>query len=169
MRENISKFLIKSQTRMHSSRMRTGRSLTVCCSLLPGGEVCLVWGVSAPGGVCLVPRGCLPGPGGPGGVCLVCGGVCLVRGGVCLVWGGLPGWGGLLPGGVSAWSGGVVCSGGLVSQHALRQTPSNLWTEWMTDRCKNITLATTSLWPVINMVTFHQPIRCWQKKIFTMK
>ena len=23
-------------TRMHSSRMRTGRSLTVCCSLLPG-------------------------------------------------------------------------------------------------------------------------------------
>ena len=30
-------------TRMHSSRMRTGRSLTVCCSLLPGG-VCLVRG-----------------------------------------------------------------------------------------------------------------------------
>ena len=41
---------------MHSSRMRTGRSLTVCCSLLPGGfsllggvlparGVCLVWGV----------------------------------------------------------------------------------------------------------------------------
>ena len=31
-------------TRMHSSRMRTGRSLTVCWSLLPGG------GVSAPRG-----------------------------------------------------------------------------------------------------------------------
>ena len=28
---------------MHSSRMRTGRSLTVCWCLLPGG-VCLVWG-----------------------------------------------------------------------------------------------------------------------------
>ena len=37
---------------------------------------------------------------------------------------------------------------GVVSQHALRQTPSHLWTEWMTDRCKNITLATTSLQPV---------------------
>ena len=49
---------------MHSSRMRTGRSLTVCRSLLPGG-------VSAPGGD-----------------------------------------GGLLRGG-----------GGVVSQHALRQTP----------------------------------------------
>ena len=33
------------QTRMHSSRMRTSRSLTVCCSLLP-------WGVCGPGGVC---------------------------------------------------------------------------------------------------------------------
>ena len=29
-------------TRMHSSRMRTSRSLTVCQSLLPGG--CLLWG-----------------------------------------------------------------------------------------------------------------------------
>ena len=29
-----------STTRMHSSRMRTGRSLTVCWSLLPGGGVC---------------------------------------------------------------------------------------------------------------------------------
>ena len=55
---------------MHSSRMRTGRSLTVCQSLLgggvsahggvcwgrcllPGGLLagCLLWGVSAPGGV----------------------------------------------------------------------------------------------------------------------
>ena len=62
-------------TRMHSSRMRTGRSLTVCCSLLPGG------GLSAwSGGVLLGPGVCggspwsgggsawsggvLPGPGG---------------------------------------------------------------------------------------------------------
>ena len=33
-------FKVKTQiTRMHSSRMRTGRSLTVCRSLLPGGGV----------------------------------------------------------------------------------------------------------------------------------
>ena len=60
-------------TRMHSSRMRTGRSLTVCWSLLPGG-VCSggvsAQGVSAPGGVCS--RGCLL----PGGVCSRGGGVC---------------------------------------------------------------------------------------------
>ena len=63
---------------MHSSRMRTGRSLIVCrCVLLGGGCVCS-GGVSALGGVC--------------------------------------------SGGVSALGGGV-CSGGVVSQHALRQTP----------------------------------------------
>ena len=98
---------------MHSSRMRTGRSLTVCCSLLAGG-----WGVPGLGGV--------PGSGG------------LLSGG-CLVWGrGVPGRGGLLPegGGLlwgGAWSGGVCSWGGVsaprgcllrgVSQHALRQTP----------------------------------------------
>ena len=93
---------------MHSSRMRTGRSLTVCWHLLPGGVpgrgVCS-WGGAWSGGVCSRRGGCLvrgggvpgqggggvPGPGGsaPGGV-------------VCLVWGwgvGVPG-----PGGV-AWSG----------------------------------------------------------------
>ena len=64
--------------------MRTGHSLTVCCSLLPGG-VCLVpGGVSAPGGV-------VPGEGGlvMGGVCS---GGCLFRGGWvgCLVPGGYP-------------------------------------------------------------------------------
>ena len=41
-------------TRMHFSRMRTGRSLTVCWSLLPGGG-----GVSAPGG-CLFLGGGIP-------------------------------------------------------------------------------------------------------------
>ena len=51
---------------MHSSRMRTGRSLTVCRNLLPG------VGVSASGGgVCSqgvsAPGGCLPP--GDGGVC----------------------------------------------------------------------------------------------------
>ena len=44
---------------MHSSRMRTGRSLTICRSLLPRGGVCY-WGVSARGGVCLIQGGCLP-------------------------------------------------------------------------------------------------------------
>ena len=52
--------LFKEKTRMHSSRMRTGRSLTVCRSLLLP-----VGGVSAPGvgwGGCLL-------RGGGGGVC----------------------------------------------------------------------------------------------------
>ena len=78
---------------MHSSRMRTGRSLTVCRSLLPGG-------VSALGGVCS--GGGLPGQGG--------------------------GW--------------------YPSMHWGRP---HLWTKWMTDRCKNITLATTSLQLVTSM------------------
>ena len=93
-------------TRMHSSRMRTGRLLTVCRSLLPGG-----WGVSALGGVCL-------GVSGPGG-CLVPGGVCsggCVSGlgegvsaqGVYLVPRGCLLWGESAPRGV--WSGGGVCS-----------------------------------------------------------
>ena len=79
---------------MHSSRMRTGRSSIVCRSLLPGGCVCsrgcLLWGVSALGGVCSW-RGC-----------------------------GIP-----------------ACTEA--------DTPP---CEQMTDRCKNITLATTSLRPV---------------------
>ena len=49
------------------------------------------------------------------------------------------------PGG-SAPGGGCLLPGGLVSQHALRQTPP---VNRMTNTCKNITLATTSLWPVI--------------------
>ena len=156
-------------TRMHSSRMRTGRSLTVCCSVLPGGGVLLgpgggcawsrgrrrgegwfllgpggwvcawsgggsflVWGrgvcawswgaVPGPGGGLLGPGGFLLGPGG--GVCLVLGGVFLLGpGGVCLVPGGSP------------WSRGVL----------RRPPPVNR----ITDTCKNITLATTSLRPVI--------------------
>ena len=78
---------LKLLTRMHSSRMRTGRSLTICRSLLPGG-------VSAPGRV-----------SGPRGGCLLLGGM----------WSLLPVWGvygpgGLVPGDV--WSGGVCCGGG---------------------------------------------------------
>ena len=102
---------------MHSSRMRTGRSLTVCCSLLPGGGVdCLVWG----------------------GVCLIRGWGALVPGGSALFGGGSgPGGGvGLL------WGGSAPGEGGGVSQHALRQTPSPPpWTEFFTHACENITLA----------------------------
>ena len=113
-----------------------------------------------------IPVGCLPAASRPyAGVCF--GGVsawsggCLLPGGWCLP--GLGGWclpgpGGCLPGGgvVSAWSrgggvclvrGGLPCPGGLVSQYALRQTPSPPVNR-MTNRCKNITLATTSLRPV---------------------
>ena len=65
------------RTRMHSSRMRTGRSLTVCWSLLPGGG-----GGSARGGGCL-----LPGGGAAfGGVCS--GGCLLPEGGVVCLGGG---------------------------------------------------------------------------------
>ena len=93
---------------MHSSRMRTGRSLTVSCSLLPGR--------------------CLPGPGG----------VCLVRGGspcqgVCLI----PGVGGFLPGGCLPGPG-----------RGLPREPPSPPVDRITDTCKNITLATTSLRPV---------------------
>ena len=78
--------------------MRTGRSLTVCCSLLPGGD--------------------LPGPGG----------FSLVLGG-----GGSPCLG---EGVVSAWSRGGGFSG----------DPPPV--DGITDACKNITLAATSLRPV---------------------
>ena len=76
------------------------------------------------------------------------------------------GWGGCSRGDVCSWGvfalegvsgpsggmstpGGCVCSdGGVVSQHALRQTPPTV--DRITDTSKNITLATTSLRPVIN-------------------
>ena len=61
------------RTRMHSSRMRTGRPLTICRSLLPegcllrGGDVS-AWGVSAPRGVSALgvsaPDGGVSAPGG---------------------------------------------------------------------------------------------------------
>ena len=90
---------------MHSSRMRTGRSLTVCCcSVLTGGG-----GGAWSGGVLLAPGG----------------------------WD----WGAWSQGG-GAWSrGGVLLGPGGVLQ---RPPPVNR----ITDTCKNITLATTSLRPV---------------------
>ena len=85
---------------MHSSRMRTGRSLTVCCSVLPGG-------------VLLGAGGYLPGPGGSpwsgGGGFSLLGGSPWSGGGVCLVQGVLLG-----PGGVLLVSRGVLPAGGVV-------------------------------------------------------
>ena len=62
---------------MHSSRMRTGRLLTVCQNMLPGGVLSprgvllSPWGVLSPGGVwsegvCLVQGGSGPGRSSPG-------------------------------------------------------------------------------------------------------
>ena len=84
---------------MHSSRMRTGRSLTVYgeCLLLVGG----------------------------GGLLLGGGGVSALGG--CLPWGGVCSWG-------------DVC-GGIPACTEADTPPANR----MTNRCKNITLATTSL------------------------
>ena len=116
-------FKAQCDTRMHSSRMRTGRSLTVCCSLLPGGGP--------------VPEGGSPwqGGSGPGGV--------------------LPGRGGLVPGGFSL-AGGVLPGGG--GSPYWRPPPVNR----MTNRCKNITLATTSLRPVIIHKNFRFCLHCLQ-------
>ena len=117
---------------MHSSRIRTGRSLTVCWSLLPRGVYLVLGGVLSPGGVYLVPGGILSlrevlSPGGLllGGVCSG-GAVCLL-GGLCVCSGGCLFWGLALGGGSgeSAPRGGrgVSTPGRGVSQHALRQTP----------------------------------------------
>ena len=112
---------------MHSSRMRTGRSLTVCrggspCPGRPpcqGGSPCqgglLARGASLPGG--LLARGVSL----PGGVLLP--GGCLLAGGVSL-------------------PGGPPCRGG----SPCRRPPL---VDRITDTRKNITLASTSLRPVI--------------------
>ena len=97
---------------MHSSRMRTGHSLTVWRGgglRAGGGSPC--WGCLHARGVSL-----------PGGL--------PANGGSPCQGGGLLG-GGVLPAGGSPWWGG--------------SPPVNR----MTDTCKNITLATTSLRPVI--------------------
>ena len=100
---------------MHSSRMRTGRSLTVCWRLLLGG----VWSGGVPG----LGGGSGPGRSGLGG--------CLVHG----VWSGEGGSG--LGGGGGAWSGGVPGPGGGIPACTERHPP----VDRITDACKNITLA----------------------------
>ena len=111
--------------------MRTSRSLAVFRRLLLGG------------GVCLVPGRGVPGPGG----CVWSWGVYLVPGGVSGPGGGVV-WGGCVC--VPGPRGGELGRGGIWSRGggAWSGTPP-LWTEWMTDRCKNITLAKTSFRPVI--------------------
>ena len=91
----------------------------------PGGGVCS-WGMSGLGGLVLY--------GAPGGVCSwgwvgVWSGGCLLLWGVCY-W-GVSGLGGLVPGGCAPGGGvsGPRGPGGLVSQHALRQTDTPLWTD----------------------------------------
>ena len=115
---------------------------------------------SRKGRVCLV-RGGLPGRG----VCLVQRGICLVGGclpawsgggSACLVQGGLPGPGGYLPGPggcLPAWSGGVCLPGpGGVSGIPACTKADTLPPCGQTHTCKNITLATTSLRPVITLI-----------------
>ena len=145
------------RTVRNSSRLLRGGGNAWSRGVCSGG--CLLWGVSALGAGCLVPRGgvCSGGCLVSGG-CLFLGGACswgvsaprgVYSGGVgpggCLLWGPEPGgyvlWGGAWSHGVSAR--GVPAPGGVVSQHALRQPPPC----GQTDRCKNIFFA-TSLWTV---------------------
>ena len=158
---------------MHSSRKRTGRSLTVCRSLLLG-VGCLLRrrGVGVRG--CVIRGASAPGVSAPRGVCLLPGQVCLLWGvsaprGVCL----LPGMClllrvCLLPG-VSATERGVCSEGCLLLGQCLLLGGGGCLLQWggiqacteadippvnrMTDRYKNITLATTSLRPVITGIT----------------
>ena len=152
-------------TRMHSSRMRTGRSLTVWRRgglLAGGGSPC--WGGSPCKGGLSLPGGALlaRGVGSPWWGSLPARGVSLLGGSPC--WGvSLPGespcqggspcqgvslvgcWGVSLPGGFSLL-------GGLLDRgFSLLETPP---VNRMINRCKNITLATTSLRPVIKQVAF---------------
>ena len=165
--------------------MRTGCSLTVCWSLVPGGGY-LLWRVSALGG-CLIPRGCLllggvcswgdvcsGGVSAPGG-CLFLGGVFSRGSGVCSRGSGVcsGGWGWVsAPGGVC--SQGVSASRGCgIPACTEADTPP---VNRITDTSKNITLATTSLRPVkitmyflcnlfFSLICYHFPLRCTPCKI----
>ena len=74
----------------------------------------------------------------------------MLGGGVLPAGGGSPCQGGVLParGGFSLSRGGSPCQGGFSLPEGGFSGEPPLWTEWMTDTCKNITLATTSLRPV---------------------
>ena len=133
--------------------MPTSRSLTVCRSLLPGvvsaqgGGRSAPRGVSALGGVCSWGVCLLWGVSAPRG-CLLLGVVSALRVsavGGCLLPGGVSALGGVCPrrgvcsGGYLLLGGGLLRGEGVVSQHALRQTPPTV--NRITHTCKNITLA----------------------------
>ena len=127
--------------------------------LVRGGSPCGWAGFSLLGGVCLPggsawSGGLLPAKGGlpgPGGFSLL-GGSAWSRGSAC--WGGLPArgmsacWGGLPARGMSACWGGSPCWGCLPGQGGSLEVPP---VNRITDMCKNITLATTSLRPVMRV------------------
>ena len=117
--------------------MRTVRSSGRLSS--HGGRVsalggCLLLGVSALGGVSTLGGVSALGGSALGGVSVL-GGVC--SGGICY-WGGLL-WGGVCSRGCLLLGGCLLPEGGVVSQHALRQTPPC----GQTHTCKNITFATS--------------------------
>ena len=133
--------------------------------------------------------GCLPGPGGVGGGSAWSRGGCLPGlgvsawsqeegapwwgGGFSLVPGGSPCWGGLPGpggGGVSAWSGRLPGGGG----GCLPGPGGVLWrplpVNRITDTCKNITLATTSLRPVkINISHNKLPLQNKNQNVATLR
>ena len=143
--------------------MRTGRSLTICQHLLLEGAWIWSPSISPLGvGLDLIPLNFPLGVGLdliPSIRPLGCGprGGLLGRGGE-----GERGWGVLV---AISLAGGVSLAGGWVSQHALKQTPPPPMNR-MTDRCKNITLATTSLRPVITEYHFNKWM-CWYFLILT--
>ena len=118
--DGTSKGKEKKQTRLHSSRMRTPRVLTVSPSMFcaggvsaPGGCTCSQGGVCSGG--CTWSRGCLLPGGvlGPEGVSapgVVCSGGCLLLGG-CLFQ-GVSALGGVCSGGCT-WSRGVSAPRGV--------------------------------------------------------
>ena len=103
-----------------------------------------------------IPVGCVPTAHWPyAAVFFPGGGVCLVPGGSAWSWGGLPGLGGgsawSRGEGCSPWSGGFSLPGG--GGGGVLPAWGGPWLETppvnrITDMCKNITLATTSLRPL---------------------
>ena len=127
---------------MHSSRMRTGRSLTFCRSLLPRGGCVLLGGRMLPRGEVHVSRG--------GGACFW-GGGCASQG--RLLWGCMFPGGCMLPRGAcfpggACFQEGVCASRGGVGGGIPACTEADPPVNRITHTSKNITLATTSLRPV---------------------
>ena len=120
------KHFSKQQTELQTANSG-GMPFTTMAAHRPYAGVCFLGGSAWSGGWCLIE-----------GVCLVWGVSAWSGGGVCLVWGG--GW--CLPG-----PGGSPCRWGVLpAQGGCPETPP---VNRITHTCKNITLATTSLRPVI--------------------